>query len=42
LRDQRGAAVELTHDLEDRLLPFLGARLCREQATDPEMRLGAG
>ena len=39
--DQDRAAVELIDDLEDRLLPFLGGRLRREQPADPQMRFRA-
>ena len=39
--DQRGAAVELIDDLEDRLLPLLRRRLRHQQPADPEMDLGA-
>ena len=39
--DQRGAAVELIDDLEDRLLPLLRRGMRREQPADPQMRLGA-
>ena len=37
-RDQRGAAVELIDDLEDRLLALLRRRVRREQPADPQMR----
>src|SRR5207245_8439527 len=39
--NQRRAAIELTDDLEDRLLPLLRRRVRREQPSDAEMRLGA-
>ena len=39
--DQRGAAVELIDDLEDRLLPLLRRRVRRQQPADPQMRRGA-
>src|SRR5271165_4493069 len=35
LADQRRAAVELTHDLEDRLTPLLGRRPRHEKPPDP-------
>ena len=39
--DQGRPAVELTHDLEDRLLPLLGRRSRDEKPPDPQMGRGA-
>src|SRR6266446_8226800 len=39
--DQRGATVELTDELEDRLFPLLWRSMCCEQPPDAEMRCGA-
>ena len=39
--DQRGAAVELIDDLEDRLFELFRGACCREHSADPQVRLGA-